>query len=254
MGIKRFKPVTKTLRFKTMLDFSELLKKEPEKSLLAPLHKTGGRNARGRITSRRRGGGHKQKYRIVDFTRNKVGISSVVVGIEYDPNRSARIALLKYADGERAYILSPAGLKTGDVVISGSQVPIKTGNAMPLGEIPAGTDVHNIELVRGKGAQIARSAGSYCTVMAKEGDMVQLRLPSGEIRIVHNNCFATIGQVGNADHENVSLGKAGRTRWLGRRPKVRGVLTPKVKKPGEGRRPVLVLSLVGAPRNSREEK
>jgi len=219
-------------------DFSELTKKRPEKSLLEPVKKTGGRNNRGRITMRRMGGGHKRRYRIIDFKRNKIGIPAKVVSIEYDPNRSAFISLLGYRDGEKRYILAPHGLKVGDEVVSGPDVDIHTGNALPIENIPTGLFVHNIELVRGKGGQMARSAGSYAQLMAKEGNYALLRLPSGEIRMVRRECYATIGQVSNIDHENVSLGKAGRSRWLGKRPKVRGVAMNPVDHPlggGEGR-------------------
>jgi large subunit ribosomal protein L2 len=238
MAVKRFRPVTKTLRFKTVADFSELSKKAPEKALLMPLRKTGGRNSEGQLTSRHRGGGHKRKYRIVDFVRNKPGIPARVVALEYDPNRTADLALLLYKDGEKAYMLAPNGLKTGDEIVAGSGVPIKVGNAMPVSEIPAGTDIHNVEFKRGRGGQIARSAGSFCTVMAKEGGMVQLRMPSGEIRLFRGDCWAVIGQVGNLEHENIVIGKAGRSRWLGIRPHVRGMAMNPVDHPmggGEGR-------------------
>ena len=212
--------------------------KEPEKSLLEPLPKTGGRNTYGRVTVRFRGGGHKRLYRIIDFKRNKDNIPAKVAAIEYDPNRSANIALLHYADGEKRYILAPLGLKVGDEIMSGEEVEVKVGNCMPLKNIPLGTIVHNIELRPGKGGQMARAAGAFAQVMAKEGGYVHLRLPSGEIRMVHENCRATIGQVGNIDHENVTIGKAGRSRWLGRRPHVRGVAMNPVDHPmggGEGR-------------------
>ncbi len=238
MGIKKLKPVTPTQRFRTVSDFSEITTAKPEKSLLEPLNKTGGRNNYGRITSRHRGGGHKRRYRRIDFKRNKRDITATVTSIEYDPNRSARIALLKYADGEKRYILWPSGLKVGDSVIAGETAPFNVGNALPLRAIPLGTLVHNVELSLGKGGQMVRSAGSYAQVMAKEGDRATLRLPSGEVRMVHLNCYATIGEVGNAEHENVVSGKAGRSRWLGRRPKVRGVAMNPIDHPhggGEGR-------------------
>lgn len=238
MAIKKFKPTTPAQRYKTVTDFSELTKKRPEKSLLEPVKRTGGRNNRGRITMRRMGGGHKRRYRIIDFKRDKIGIPAQVVSIEYDPNRSAFISLLGYRDGEKRYILAPHGLKVGDEIVSGPDVDIHTGNALPIEKIPTGLFVHNIELVRGKGGQMARSAGSYAQLMAKEGNYALLRLPSGEIRMVRRECYATIGQVSNIDHENVSLGKAGRSRWLGKRPKVRGVAMNPVDHPlggGEGR-------------------
>jgi large subunit ribosomal protein L2 len=238
MAIKKFKPTTPTLRYRTVVDFSDLTKKEPEKSLLEPLKKTGGRNSRGRITSRRRGGGHKRMYRKVDFKRNKVNIPSKVAAIEYDPNRSAHIALLHYADGEKRYILSPLGLKVGDEIIAGDAADIKPGNALPLEKIPLGTSVHNVELVRGRGGQIIRAAGASAQIMAKEGDYVHLRLPSTEVRKVRKECVATVGQVGNLDHENVVWGKAGRSRWAGIRPSVRGVAMNPIDHPlggGEGK-------------------
>jgi len=238
MAIKKFKPTTPAQRYKTVTDFSELSKKRPEKSLLEPMKRTGGRNNRGRITMRRMGGGHKRRYRIIDFKRDKVGIPAKVVSIEYDPNRSAFISLLGYRDGEKRYILAPHGLKVGDEVVSGPDADIHNGNALPIEKIPTGLFVHNIELVRGRGGQMARSAGSYAQLMAKEGNHALLRLPSGEIRMVRRECYATIGQVSNIDHENVSIGKAGRSRWLGKRPKVRGVAMNPVDHPlggGEGR-------------------
>jgi large subunit ribosomal protein L2 len=238
MAIKKFKPTTPAQRYKTVTDFSELSKKEPEKSLLEPAKRTGGRNNRGRITMRRMGGGHKRRYRIIDFKRDKDGIPAKVISIEYDPNRSAFISLLGYRDGEKRYILAPHGLKVGDEVVSGPDADIHNGNALPIEKIPTGLFVHNIELVRGKGGQMARSAGSYAQLMAKEGNYALLRLPSGEIRMVRRECYATIGQVSNIDHENVSIGKAGRSRWLGKRPKVRGVAMNPVDHPlggGEGR-------------------
>ncbi len=239
MPIKKCKPTSPGRRFQSYVIDPDLTPgKEPEKSLLEPLKKTGGRNCYGRVTVRFRGGGHKRLYRKVDFKRNKDGIPAKVAAIEYDPNRSANIALLHYADGEKRYILAPLGLKVGDTVLSGEQVEVKVGNCMPLKNIPLGTIIHNIELRPGKGGQLARSAGTFAQLMAKEGGYVHLRLPSGEIRMVHEDCRATIGQVGNIDHENVSLGKAGRSRWLGRRPHVRGIAMNPVDHPmggGEGR-------------------
>jgi large subunit ribosomal protein L2 len=238
MGIKKFKAVTPTLRYRTVSDFSEITKKEPEKALLAPIKRKGGRNNMGRITMRRRGGGHKQRYRIIDFKRRKHDVPSKVAAIEYDPNRSARIALLHYADGDKRYILAPNNLNVGDTVVAGPEADIKPGNALPLERIPLGTMVHNIEMVAGKGGQLARSAGSFAQLMAKEGNMATLKLPSGEMRMVRRECYATIGQVGNLDHENVVWGKAGKTRWMGRRPKVRGVAMNPIDHPlggGEGK-------------------
>jgi large subunit ribosomal protein L2 len=238
MGIKKFKPITPTLRYRTVSDFSEITKKEPEKSLLDSLTKSGGRNNKGRITVRRRGGGHKRRYRVIDFKRKKLDVPSKVAAIEYDPNRSARIALLHYADGEKRYILAPNDLKVGDTVVAGPGSDIKPGNALPLEKIPLGSMVHNVEMFPGKGGQLARSAGSFAQLMAKEGDKATLRLPSGEMRVVRRECYATIGQVGNLDHENVVWGKAGKTRWMGRRPKVRGVAMNPVDHPlggGEGK-------------------
>ncbi|UCF05374.1 MAG: 50S ribosomal protein L2 [bacterium] len=238
MAIKKFKPITPASRYKTVTDFSHLTTGKPEKSLLRPLKSYGGRNNTGRITLRRRGGGHKRRYRVIDFKREKYGIQAKIVTIEYDPNRSAFISLLNYVDGEKRYILTPHGVNVGDLLMSGPDAEIHPGNALPLEKIPTGLFVHNIELVRGKGGQMARSAGSYAQLMAKEGDYVQLRLPSGEIRKVRRECYATIGQVSNIDHENVSLGKAGRMRWLGHRPKVRGVAMNPIDHPlggGEGK-------------------
>jgi large subunit ribosomal protein L2 len=238
MPIKTFKPTTPSLRFKTVSTFEEVTRSTPEKSLLLPLRKRGGRNNQGRVTCRYRGGGHKRFLRVIDFKREKLNIPAKVASIEYDPNRSARIALLHYADGEKRYILAPLGLKVGDRLMAGEDVEIRPGNAMPLGKIPLGTMIHNVELKRGKGAQIARGAGAYAQVVAREGGIGHLRLPSGEVRLVRLECFATIGQVGNLDHENVTLGKAGKTRWLGRRPRVRGVAKNPVDHPmggGEGR-------------------
>ncbi|OCC15051.1 LSU ribosomal protein L2p (L8e) [Dissulfuribacter thermophilus] len=238
MPIIKYKPTTPSRRFMTFLRDPEITKKEPEKSLIEPLKKTGGRNNLGRVTCRHRGGGHKRKYRIIDFKRNKVGVPAKVTAIEYDPNRSARIALLQYADGEKRYILAPLGLAVGDQVISDEFTDVKPGNCMPLKNIPLGTLVHNVEMRPGKGGQVVRSAGAAAQVVAKEGKYVQLRLPSGEVRMFLETCRATIGQVGNLDHENVTIGKAGRTRWLGRRPKVRGVAMNPVDHPmggGEGK-------------------
>jgi large subunit ribosomal protein L2 len=226
------------LRFKTVSSFEEITCTTPQKPLLVPLKKSGGRNNRGRVTCRYRGGGHKRFLRLIDFKRDKLNIPARVATIEYDPNRSARIALLHYVDGEKRYILAPLGLKVGDTIMAGEDVEIKPGNAMPLGKVPLGTMIHNVELKRGKGAQIARGAGSYAQVVAREGEIGHLRLPSGEVRLIRLECFATIGQVGNLDHENVTYGKAGKTRWLGRRPRVRGVAKNPVDHPmggGEGR-------------------
>jgi large subunit ribosomal protein L2 len=223
MAIKKFKPTTPSRRYMTVSTFEEITRKEPEKSLLAPLSKSGGRNVNGRITTRHKGGGHKRRYRLIDFKRNKDGIPARVATIEYDPNRSARIALLHYVDGEKCYILAPNKLAVGDMVVSGDNADIKPGNALKLVNIPVGTIVHNVELQPGKGSQLARSAGSMAQIMAKEDKYAHLRLPSGEVRLVRLDCKATIGQVGNIDHENISLGKAGRQRWLGIRPTVRGV-------------------------------
>lgn len=238
MSIKKLKPVTPGTRFRTNFTFEEITKSEPEKSLLVSLKKSGGRNNLGRVTARHRGGGHKRKYRVVDFKRNKFGISAKVVAIEYDPNRSSRIALLHYADGEKRYIIAPDGLKVGDILTSGSGSEIKIGNALPLKEMPLGSFVHNVELKPGKGGQIGRSAGSSLQLMAREGDFATLKLPSGEVRMVRVDCMATYGSVGNAIHENISLGKAGRSRWLGRRPHTRGVAMNPVDHPmggGEGK-------------------
>ena len=238
MPVKKFRPLTPSLRFKTVSSFEEITKNTPEKSLVEPNKKSGGRNNRGRITSRRRGGGHRRQYRRIDFKRDKVGVSAIVHSIEYDPNRSARIALLHYVDGEKRYILAPIGLSVGDEVASGADAEIRPGNALPLANIPLGSNVHNVELKPGKGGQIGRSAGAEIQVMAKEGNFATLRLPSGERRQVLVSCYATIGQVGNLEHENVVIGKAGRIRWLGRRPKVRGVAMNPIDHPhggGEGR-------------------
>ncbi|MGB3984558.1 MAG: 50S ribosomal protein L2 [Limnochordia bacterium] len=241
MAVKKYKPTTPGRRGMTVSTFEEITKKKPEKSLTVALNKSGGRNMYGRITMRHRGGGHKRKYRIIDFKRDKDGVPAKVAAIEYDPNRTARIALLHYLDGEKRYIIAPAGLQVGQMVESGPDADIKVGNALPLANIPAGTVVHNIELQPGKGGQLARSAGTSAQIMAKEGSYVTLRLPSGEFRMVHQNCRATIGQVGNLEHENIVVGKAGRSRHLGKRPHVRGVAMNPVDHPhggGEGKAPV----------------
>ncbi|HEU6452779.1 MAG TPA: 50S ribosomal protein L2 [Gemmatimonadaceae bacterium] len=235
MGIRQFRPITKGTRFRTVSDFSEITRTKPEKSLVAPLTKSGGRDNHGHISMRRRGGGHKRRYRIIDFKRDKFGVPATVREIEYDPNRSARIALVEYSDGEKRYILHPRGLSVGDTVVSGPGSDIRLGNAIPLKEVPLGTDVHNIELKIGKGGQMARSAGMSCQVVAKEGDYVTLRMGSTEVRMVHGNCLATIGEVGNQEHELISWGKAGKTRWKGRRPKVRGEVMNPVDHPHGGR-------------------
>jgi large subunit ribosomal protein L2 len=238
MGIRKFKPTTPTLRYKAVSDFSEVTKKKPEKSLLRPNPSKGGRNNHGIITCRRRGGGHKRRYRVIDFRRDKSGVPGRVEAIEYDPNRSARIALIVYADGERRYIIAPEGMKPGDRVIDGPESEIHDGNALPIRKIPLGSQLHNIELRPGQGGRMARSAGAFAQLLAKEGDYAVLRLPSGELRRVHLACKATIGQVGNVEHENQQSGKAGRTRWLGRRPQVRGVAMNPIDHPhggGEGK-------------------
>ena len=241
MAVKTFKPYSAGRRFMTVSSFDEITTDKPEKSLTVRLTKTGGRNQQGKLTVRHRGGGHKRLYRIIDFKRTKDGIPARVATIEYDPNRSARIALLNYADGEKRYILAPNGLKVDDVVESGAEADIKPGNALPLKNIPLGTIIHAVELKIGKGAQLVRSAGASAQLMAKEGDYALLRMPSGEIRRVHINCRATIGQVGNLEHENITIGKAGRSRWLGRRPETRGIAMNPNDHPhggGEGRSPV----------------
>ncbi|MCS6843651.1 MAG: 50S ribosomal protein L2 [Caldilineales bacterium] len=241
MGIRIYKPTSPGRRGMSVLTFDDLTKKAPERSLLVPLQRISGRNNQGRITVRHRGGGHKRMYRIIDFRRDKINVPARVTAIEYDPNRSARIALLTYADGAKRYILAPLGLKVGDKVMSGPDAEIRVGNALPLYRIPLGTVVHNVELRPGGGGQIARAAGASAQVMAKEGDYATLRLPSGEMRKVLLTCMATIGQVGNTDHANVNLGKAGRKRWLGRRPEVRGVAMDPASHPhggGEGRSPI----------------
>src|SRR6267142_2592599 len=223
MRIKTYRPTTPTRRFQTTVSREDITKETPEKSLVESKSRTGGRNSTGRVTSRFIGGGHKQAYRVIDFKRDKFGIPAKVAAIEYDPNRSARIALLHYKDGEKRYIVHPQGLQVGASVVSGPDADILVGNALPLKNIPLGTTVHNIELKRGKGAQLARSAGTAAQLVAKEGDYAQVKMPSGEVRQIHIECLATVGQVGNLDHSNVTYGKAGRTRWLGKRPTVRGV-------------------------------
>ena len=239
MPTKQFKPVTPGTRFRRINEFTEVTHTgRPEKALTEKISKSGGRNHHGRVTSRRRGGGHKRIYRIIDFKRNKPGVVGKVLGIEYDPNRTANIALLQYEDGEKRYILAPRGLTVGDQVVSGSGSDIKVGNALPLSEIPLGTTVHNVELRPGKGGQMARSAGSGVQIAAKEGDYVTLRMPSTEVRLVRKECMATVGQVGNVDHEKLSIGKAGANRWRGKRPKVRGVAMNPIDHPhggGEGK-------------------
>jgi large subunit ribosomal protein L2 len=241
MAIKVYKPTSPGRRGMTGSTFEEITPAEPERSLLRPLRRRAGRNVHGRITVRHRGGGHKRQYRLIDFKREKVGVPAQVRSIEYDPNRSARIALLVYADGEKRYIIAPLGLQVGDLVMSGEDAEIRVGNALPLTRIPLGTLVHSIELHPGRGGQMVRSAGTSAQVLAKEGDYVTLRLPSGEVRLVHKECMATIGQVGNVDHGNIKLGKAGRKRWLGWRPAVRGsAMTPRDHPHGggEGRSPI----------------
>ncbi len=238
MALKRYKPTTPTLRYRTTSDFGSITRTKPEKGLVESLGASGGRNNNGRITMRRRGGGHKRLYRIIDFRRDKFGIPAKVASIEYDPNRSARIALLYYADGEKRYMLAPLGLSVGDTVVSGPGSDIRVGNALPLKEIPLGTEVHNVELQPGKGGQMARGAGTLVRLVAKEGAYGHLKLPSGEVRLARLDCLATVGQVGNVEHENISSGKAGRSRWLGRRPKVRGVAMNPIDHPmggGEGK-------------------
>ena len=238
MAVRKLKPTSAGRRFQTVSTFEEITKTAPEKSLVEGLTKKSGRNCYGRVTSRRRGGGHKRLYRLVDFKRDKREVPAKVAAIEYDPNRSARIALLHYADGEKRYILAPVGLTVGDSVVSGEGADIKPGNALFLAKIPVGTVVHNVELHPGRGGQFCRAAGAYAQLIAKEGSYALLRMPSGEVRKVLSSCVATVGQVGNIHHENVSLGKAGRNRWLGRRPKVRGVAMNPIDHPlggGEGR-------------------
>mgnify|MGYP001594815056 CR=1 FL=1 len=238
MGIKKYKPVTPSRRFATVSTYEEITKDKPERSLVEVQKKHAGRNSVGRITVRHHGGGHKQKYRVIDFRRDKAGIPATVAAIEYDPNRSANIALLNYRDGEKRYILAPLGLQVGATVVSGDGAEPALGNALPVGSIPLGLFIHNIELVPGRGGQIVRTAGSSAQVMSREGEFAQIRLPSGEIRLIHVRCLATIGQMGNLDHSSISLGKAGRKRWMGIRPTVRGVAMNPVDHPmggGEGR-------------------
>jgi large subunit ribosomal protein L2 len=238
MGLKKYKPTSPGRRFQSVSDFSEITRTEPEKSLLEPLHKKGGRNNNGRITTRHQGGGHKRRYRVIDFKRNKDGVPAKVATIEYDPNRSARIALLHYADGEKRYILAPKGLNVGDTIVNGTGADIKPGNSLPLADIPVGTVVHAVELQPGKGAALARSAGTSIQLMGKEGDYAIVRMPSSEMRRVLITCRATVGEVGNADHSNLSIGKAGRNRHLGKRPSVRGTAMNPVDHPhggGEGK-------------------
>lgn len=238
MGIIKYKPTSPGRRFQSVSDFAEITSAEPVKSLLRPIKKSGGRNSNGRITARFIGGGHKRRYRVVDFRRNKADIPAKVASIEYDPNRSARIALLNYRDGEKRYIVAPAQIRVGDVLLSGEKADIKPGNAIPLKNIPLGSLIHNVELKVGRGGQLIRSAGAFGQLMAKEGSYAQVRLPSGEVRKVFIECMATIGQIGNNDHENISIGKAGRTRWMGKRPHNRGVVMNPVDHPmggGEGK-------------------
>ncbi len=241
MAIKKYNPTSPARRFMTVSDFAEITKKSPERSLLAKKDKHAGRNSYGRITVRHRGGGNRRKYRIIDFKRNKDGMPATVIGVEYDPNRSANIALVQYEDGEKAYIIAPIGLTDGDVVVSGEGADIKPGNALFIKDIPVGTLIHNIELYPGKGAQLVKSAGNSAQLMAKEGDYAQVRLPSGEVRMIRLDCKATIGVVGNQQHENVSIGKAGRKRHMGWRPTVRGVVMNPNDHPhggGEGKSPI----------------
>jgi large subunit ribosomal protein L2 len=241
MGIKQYKPTSPGRRGASGYTFGEITKKRPEKSLLAPLSKKAGRNNQGRISVRHRGGGHKRRLRVIDFKRDKIGVPGKVAAVEYDPNRSARIALIHYADGEKRYIIWPVGLAVGDTVRAGPQAEIKPGNALPLRNIPAGNTVHNLELQKGRGAQLVRGAGTGAQIMAREGDYVMVRLPSGEVRRIHADCMATIGQVGNVEHDQIKLGRAGRRRNMGRRPKVRGtVMTPRDHPHGggEGKAPI----------------
>ena len=238
MGLKRYNPTSPGRRFQTFSDFADITKDKPYKPLLRPLKRTSGRNSDGRITVRHRGGGNRRAYRIIDFERDKISVPATVETIEYDPNRSARIALLKYRDGSRRYMISPSGLRVGDEIVSGSGAEIKIGNALPLRDIPLGTFIHNIELRPGGGAKLVRSAGSSAQLIAKEDKFVQIKLPSGEVRLIFSGCMATVGQISNPDHENISYGKAGRPRWLGRRPHVRGVAMNPVDHPlggGEGK-------------------
>jgi len=241
LAIKKYKPTSPARRFMTAAAFDEVTKDRPEKALLEPRPSRGGRNALGRLTVRHRGGGHKRMYRIVDFRRDKISVPAKVAAIEYDPNRTARLALLHYRDGEKRYILAPLGLAVGDMVVAGPEADIKPGNALPLSGIPVGTVIHNIELKRGGGGQLVRTAGAGAQLIAKEGEFAAIRLPSGEVRKLRQDCMATIGQVGNLEHENIRVGKAGRSRWLGRRPANRGVVMNPVDHPhggGEGRSPI----------------
>ncbi|MDZ4181279.1 MAG: 50S ribosomal protein L2 [Candidatus Cloacimonadaceae bacterium] len=238
MGIKKYKPITPTLRYRTGYTFEEITTDTPEKSLLKHMHKSGGRNNNGRITCRHRGGGHRRHYRIIDFKRDKIGIPAKVASIEYDPNRTARIALLHYVDGEKRYIIAPDGLAVGDKVMSGPDAEIAVGNAIPLERIPLGSTVHNIELKKGRGGQIARSAGTYAQVVAKDGDYVHVKMPSNDVHLIRKECLATMGTVSNPDHNLIQIGKAGRKRWMGIRPTVRGVAMNPVDHPmggGEGK-------------------
>ena len=238
MGIKKFRPITPTSRYKTVLDFSELTTDKPHKPLTKGKKDYAGRGHKGQISVRRRGGGHKRRYRIIDFKRNKFNIEGKVATVEYDPNRSANIALINYVDGEKRYIIAPEGLTVGDVILTGENVEVKAGNAMPLKNIPLGSDIFNIELTRGKGGQLVRSAGGSAVLAAKEGNYCLIKLPSGEIRKIHKECYATLGTVSNKDHGNVTIGKAGRSRWMKKRPKVRGVAMNPIDHPmggGEGK-------------------
>ncbi len=238
MPVKKFKPYTPSRREMTISDFAEITKSTPEKSLLSKKSRTGGRNSNGRITSRHIGGGHKKAYRTIDFKRNKIDIPAKVASIEYDPNRTARIALLNYVDGEKRYIIAPLGLKVGDTLVTGENVELKLGNTLPLKNIPVGQMIHNIELKIGKGGQLVRTAGAYAVLMAKDGNYCHIKLPSGEVRLIHENCYATLGQIGNVDNMNINIGKAGKSRWLGKRPKVRGCAMNPVDHPhggGEGK-------------------
>ncbi len=240
MGVRKYKPTSAGRRNMSVSTFDDLTKKRPEAHLIEPLRKRAGRNNQGRITTRHRGGGHKRFYRIIDFKRNKIGVPGKVQALEYDPNRTARIALVAYADGEKRYIIAPAGLKVGDPIQNGAEADVRIGNALPLSAIPLGTQIHNIELEIGRGGVLVRSAGTSAQLMAKEGDYATVRMPSGEMRQIHIRCMATIGQVGNVDHQNVRIGKAGRSRWLGRRPTVRGTVMNPRDHPhggGEGRAP-----------------
>ncbi len=241
MAVKKYKPTTPGRRGMTSYTFEEITKSAPERSLIKPLRKRGGRNSYGRVTVRHRGGGHKRKIRVVDFKREKYGIPATVAAIEYDPNRTARLALLNYADGEKRYIIAPLNLRVGDQIVSGPDVDVRPGNALPIANIPTGTMVHNIELKEGRGGQLVRAAGGSAQLMAKEGDYAQIRLPSGEVRLVRQQCYATVGQIGNLDHGNIKLGKAGRKRHMGIRPSVRGSAMSPRDHPhggGEGRSPI----------------